>query len=140
MKIMIVDDHEVVRLGLRGLLERATPLEVKYLVKILLREMRHGVSEGIALEGIARAAGVPAKWVRRANQLLGDPGEVAVIALAPPTDAPMTAAILAISSSIWINTPPTLGNSCAMYSAMSVEGVMGYPPKKRQPAAIEPAA
>lgn len=66
---------------LRGLLERATPLEVKYLVKILLREMRHGVSEGIALEGIARAAGVPAKWVRRANQLLGDPGEVAVIAM-----------------------------------------------------------
>jgi DNA ligase-1 len=65
----------------RGLLERASSLEAKYLVKVLLREMRHGVSEGIAMEGIARAASAPAKWVRRANQLLGDPGEVALIAL-----------------------------------------------------------
>jgi DNA ligase-1 len=66
---------------LRELLERAPALEVKYLVKIILGEMRHGVSEGIALEGIARAAEVPVRPVRRANQLLGDLGEVANIAL-----------------------------------------------------------
>lgn len=67
---------------LRGLLERATPLEAKYLAKVVLGEMRHGVSEGIALQGIVQAAQVPAKVARRANQLLGDVGEVAAIALA----------------------------------------------------------
>jgi DNA ligase-1 len=66
---------------MRSLLERASPLEVKYLVKIVLAEMRHGVSEGIALDGVAKAAGVPVKLVRRANQLVGDVGEVAGIAL-----------------------------------------------------------
>lgn len=66
---------------LRALLERASPLEVKYLAKAVLGEMRHGVSEGIALEGIAHVANVPVDEVRRANQLLGDLGEVAAIAL-----------------------------------------------------------
>ncbi len=66
---------------LRGLLERATPLEVKYIAKAVLGEMRHGASEGLALEGIAQAAEVPVEPVRRANQLLGDLGEVASIAL-----------------------------------------------------------
>ena len=66
---------------LRGLLVRATPLEAKYLAKIIYQDMRHGVSEGIMLDGIARAAGVKAKLVRRANQLWGDVGEVALVAL-----------------------------------------------------------
>jgi hypothetical protein len=47
--------------------------------------------------------------------------------------------MLAISSSIWINFPPTLGNSRAIYSAISVEGVIGYPAKNLTPAAIAPA-
>ncbi|MBC7251413.1 MAG: ATP-dependent DNA ligase [Anaerolineae bacterium] len=66
---------------LRGLLERATPLEAKYLVKVISGEMRHGVSEGIMLEGIARAAAVKGRLVRRANQLWSDLGEVALVAL-----------------------------------------------------------
>ena len=37
------------------------------------------------------------------------------------------APILPISSSIWINFPPYWGKSFAMVSAISVEGVMGYP-------------
>jgi hypothetical protein len=50
---------------------------------------------------------------------------VAVMAFAPATDAPITAAKLAISSSIWMNFPPTRGSSLARTSAISVEGVMG---------------
>ena len=39
------------------------------------------MSEGIMLTGIAKAAGIQVKVVRRANQLWGDLGEVAVVAL-----------------------------------------------------------
>jgi DNA ligase-1 len=66
---------------LLDLFEKATPVEAKYLSKIVIQEMRHGVSEGIMLDGIARAAGVKSKLVRRANQLWGDLGEVALAAL-----------------------------------------------------------
>jgi len=50
---------------------------------------------------------------------------VAVIAIAPVQEAPITAAMLAISSSIWMNTPPTFGRRSAICSAISVEGVIG---------------
>jgi DNA ligase-1 len=66
---------------LRGLLIRATPVEAKYLVKVIYQEMRHGVSEGIMLDAVAKAAGVKTRLVRRANQLWGDLGEVALVAL-----------------------------------------------------------
>jgi len=66
--------------------------------------------------------------------------EVAVIARAPAAEAPSTAMMLAISSSIWMKTPPTSGRRWAMRSAISVEGVMGYPTKKRHPAAMAPSA
>ncbi len=71
---------------LRGLLERATPVEAKYLAKIIYREMRHGVSEGLMLNGIARAAGIKTGLVRRANQFWGDLGEVALVALTKGED------------------------------------------------------
>jgi len=66
---------------LRGLLTRATPVEAKVLVKVIYQEMRHGVSEGLMLDGIARAAGVKRGLVTRANQLWGDLGDVARVAL-----------------------------------------------------------
>jgi len=66
---------------LQGLMERASPLEAKYLAKIIYQEMRHGVSEGLMLDGIAKAAGVKTRLVRRANQLWGDLGEVALVAM-----------------------------------------------------------
>ena len=50
---------------------------------------------------------------------------VAVIAFLPASEAPMQAAIEPISSSIWMNLPPTLGSSSAQSSAISVEGVIG---------------
>lgn len=65
----------------RALLLRATPLEAKYLVKLAVGEMRHGVSEGLLLDAIALAVGAPFELVQRANMLLGDVGTVADIAL-----------------------------------------------------------
>ncbi len=51
---------------------------------------------------------------------------VAVIALTPPIDAPMTAAIDAISSSIWTKTPASGGSSFDdIRSATSDDGVIG---------------
>jgi len=66
---------------LQELLERATAVEAKYLAKVIYQEMRHGVSEGLMLDGIASAAGLKTRLVRRANQLWGDIGEVALVAL-----------------------------------------------------------
>jgi DNA ligase-1 len=78
---------------LRGLLERSTPIEAKYLTKVILQEMRHGVNEGILLDGIARAAGIQVKHIRRANQLWGDIGEVALAAMAGGKQALQQASI-----------------------------------------------
>jgi DNA ligase 1 len=64
-----------------GLFSRATPREAKYIVKHLIREMRVGVSEGTLLDGIAAACGIDVKLIRRANQVTGDVGEVARVAL-----------------------------------------------------------
>ncbi len=66
---------------LNSLFLRAQPVEAKYIVKNVVREMRHGVSEGILLDAIAQATEVPKKLARRANMLCGDLGEVAFIAL-----------------------------------------------------------
>jgi DNA ligase-1 len=63
------------------MLERADAVEAKTLVRIVAGEMRHGVSEGLLVPGIAKAAGVKVALVRRANQLWGDISEVALVAL-----------------------------------------------------------
>ena len=65
----------------RGLLARATPREAKYIVKHLVKEMRVGASEGTLLDAIADASGLPGATIRRANQVSGDVGEVARVAL-----------------------------------------------------------
>jgi DNA ligase-1 len=62
--------------ALRELLERASALEGKYLAKILIGEMRHGMSEGLMLEAIARMAARPVAEVRRAHLFEGDLGRV----------------------------------------------------------------
>jgi DNA ligase-1 len=78
---------------LRALYRRASALEAKYLTKIVFQDMRHGVNEGVMLDGIAKAAGVKSRLVRRANQLWGDVGEVALVALAQGEAALKTASI-----------------------------------------------
>src|SRR5882762_7237479 len=60
---------------LRQLLERATPLEAKYIVKIIIGDLRIGLKESLVEEAIARAFEAPPGEVKRANMLLGDLGE-----------------------------------------------------------------
>src|SRR5438270_614361 len=56
----------------RGLLARATPLEAKYLIKIITGELRMGLRESLVEEAIAKAYKAKYADVRRANMLLGD--------------------------------------------------------------------
>ena len=66
---------------LRALLSRVTPLEAKYLVKLLLGSLRTGVQAARVEEAIALAFDQPASAVRRAHMLLGDIGLAAEHAL-----------------------------------------------------------
>ena len=59
-------------------LRRATPLEAKYLVKLLAGDLRIGLKEGLVEDAIARAFARPLAAVARANMLTGDIGETAV--------------------------------------------------------------
>jgi DNA ligase-1 len=60
---------------LEALLLRATPLEAKYILKIITSELRIGSKESLVEEAIAKQFGEPIDEVRRANMLLGDIGE-----------------------------------------------------------------
>ncbi len=64
----------------RHLLGRATPLEAKYIVKIMTGDLRIGLKESLVEEAIARAFGVKGNEVQRANMLLGDIGETLCLA------------------------------------------------------------
>lgn len=61
------------------LLGRASPLEAKYLVKIMIREMRTGFSEGLMEMAVAKAFDAPLAAVQTASMLTGDVGEAASI-------------------------------------------------------------
>jgi len=54
-----------------------SPLEIKFLVKIVTGDLRIGLKEGLVEDGIAKAFAVPAEEVRAANLLLGHIGETA---------------------------------------------------------------
>lgn len=63
-------------------LSHATPSEAKYLVKLLLGDLRIGLKEGLVEDSIARAFNQPLTSVAHANMLTGDVGETAVRARA----------------------------------------------------------
>ncbi|MCI0351106.1 MAG: ATP-dependent DNA ligase [Acidobacteriales bacterium] len=64
------------------LLARATPPEAKYLVKIIVGDLRIGLRESLVEESIAKAYGAEPKHVQRANMLVGDIGETLRLAAA----------------------------------------------------------
>jgi DNA ligase-1 len=55
-----------------GMLRRATHLEAKYLLKLMLGDMRTGVKQSLVEEAIAVAANAPVEAVRRAVMLEAD--------------------------------------------------------------------
>jgi DNA ligase-1 len=71
---------------LRDLLARATPLEAKYLIKLMLSDMRIGVKQAQVEEAIAVATERDLAAVRRAVMLLGDLSEVVRLADADRLD------------------------------------------------------
>src|SRR5687767_6164751 len=62
---------------LAAVLHKASPLEAKYLVKLLSGDLRIGLREGLVEDAIARVFGQPLADVAYANMLLGDVGETA---------------------------------------------------------------
>jgi ATP-dependent DNA ligase I len=72
---------------LSALFARATEEEQRFLVALLLGELRQGALEGVMVEAVARAAAVPAPQIRRAAMMAGDLPVVAAAALAGGAEA-----------------------------------------------------
>lgn len=60
---------------IQELLRRASPLEAKYLIKIIGGDLRIGLRESLVEEAIAKAFAEPLAEVQRANMMLGDLAE-----------------------------------------------------------------
>jgi DNA ligase-1 len=67
---------------LGGFLARADEAEAAFVRRLLLGDLRQGALEGVMVDAVARAAGVPATAVRRAAMLSGDVRRAAAVALA----------------------------------------------------------
>jgi len=61
------------------LLGRSSPLEGKYIVKIIIGEMRMGFQEGLMEAAVSKAFNIPLSFIHSATLLTGDIGEVASI-------------------------------------------------------------
>src|SRR5918992_176942 len=73
--------HAARKAEVQLLFARATETEQRFLVGLLLGELRQGALEGVMADAVARAADVPAGDVRRAAMLAGDLATVAAAAL-----------------------------------------------------------
>jgi DNA ligase 1 len=70
---MAVTKTTAIRAGLvEELLRRSSPLEAKYLLKLMIGDMRIGVKQSLVEEAIAEAAGAPVAEVRDAVMLEAD--------------------------------------------------------------------
>jgi DNA ligase 1 len=67
--------------ALAGLLSRVSEEEGRFLFGLIMGELRQGALEGLVVEAVARAAGIPAPEVRRAAMMAGDLPQVAGAAL-----------------------------------------------------------
>jgi DNA ligase-1 len=67
---------------LKGLFGKATAEEQDFLVRLILGELRQGALEGVMLDAVAAAAGLPAADARRAATFAGGVAPVARAALA----------------------------------------------------------
>jgi len=70
----------------RDLLSQVSPLEAKYIVKIMTGDLRIGLKESLVEEAIAKAYGATLPQVQRSNMLLGDIGETLRLAAANQLD------------------------------------------------------
>ena len=70
---------------LKALFDQATPEEQDFLLRLMVGELRQGALEGVMLEAVAAATGLPAAEVRRAATFAGAMAPVASAALAGKT-------------------------------------------------------
>ncbi len=70
---------------LEEIFRRLSPLGLKYLIRLLLGDLRVGLKESLVEKAIALAFSEPLSSIRRANLLLSDIGEVALLAQAQKT-------------------------------------------------------
>jgi DNA ligase-1 len=63
----------------KSLMSRSSPLEAKYLVKIMMNDMRTGFSEGLMESAISKSFSVPLKVVQKASLFTGDICELALL-------------------------------------------------------------
>lgn len=73
--------------ALRDLLQRATADEQDFLLKLLYGELRQGALEGVLIEAVGRATGIPVARVRRAAMLAGALAPVARVAIVDGEEA-----------------------------------------------------
>ncbi len=62
---------------IEGLLARSSPVEAKFIIRMILGEMRTGFQEGLLVEALSKAFNVSSDLVRRAAMITGDLGVVA---------------------------------------------------------------
>ncbi|MEM2908167.1 MAG: ATP-dependent DNA ligase [Candidatus Hadarchaeales archaeon] len=91
---------------LEGLLSRATPLEAKYLIKIIIGEMRTGFREGLMELAVSRAFGVRPEAIERATMFCGEIADVAKVAATEGEKG-----VLAIGPEIFRPTQPMLAQN-----------------------------
>lgn len=70
-----------------ALFARATEREQRFLFQLITGELRQGALEGVMLDGIVAASGVPAEVMRRAFMLSGELSATAAAALSGGTEA-----------------------------------------------------
>src|SRR5579863_9487072 len=99
--------------ALRELFERASALEAKYIAKILIREMRHGMSEGLMLEAIAKMASRPVAEVRRIHMLEADLGRVVRILRLPDAEESVEGGSTSASTGVVKPLKPMLAQTAA---------------------------
>lgn len=84
----------------------ADALESEFLVRIIFREMRIGVNEGMMMEAVAETVGVDSKLVRRALMMTGDIGKVAEEAVLRGEDG-----LMSLEATLFVPLKPMLANT-----------------------------
>jgi len=103
---------------LAHLLSRATATEREFLVRLLAGDLRQGALDGVMIDAVARAAGVPGTDVRRAHQLSGSLPAAAAAALGAGGDPDAAAAALrAVSLQVGRPIRPMLAASAPTVAA-----------------------
>ena len=111
---------------LQQALARLTPLEARYVVKILTGELRIGLKEGLLEEALAAAFRQPADAIREANMLLGDLGRVALLAREGALDRAELTLFQPIKSML-ASPEPTAGDIWARHEELHAAAETGAP-------------